>query len=193
AAQPAYYTSMTQNPIGRATAVVELSRPDVGGVERAIRAEIKKFDPSMALDFTDASAMVRATLSRQELGMTLMLLFGIMAVVLAAVGIYGVVSYTGSLRRGEMATRLALGASPRSVFLLVLRQGATLGLIGAGVGIALAYASGRLVSSRVYAIQASDPVILSIATVLIASITILATAIPALRAARLSPADSLQA
>ena len=193
AAQPAYYTSMTQNPIGRATAVVEFSRPDVGGVERAIRAEIKKFDPSMALDFTDASAMVRATLSRQELGMTLMLLFGIMAVVLAAVGIYGVVSYTGSLRRGEMATRLALGASPRSVFLLVLRQGATLGLIGAGVGIALAYASGRLVSSRVYAIQASDPVILSIATVLIASITILATAIPALRAARLSPADSLQA
>ena len=64
--------------------------------------------------------------------MTLMLIFGGIAIVLAAVGIYGVVSYAGSLRRDEMATRLALGASPRSVFLLVMRQGATLGLVGAG-------------------------------------------------------------
>ena len=64
--------------------------------------------------------------------MTLMLVFGGIAIVLAAVGIYGVVSYAGSLRREEMATRLALGASPQSVFMLVMRQGVMLGLVGAG-------------------------------------------------------------
>lgn len=124
--------------------------------------------------------------------MTLMLVFGGIAIVLAAVGIYGVVSYAGSLRRDEMATRLALGASPRSVFLLVMRQGATLGVAGAAIGLALAYFSGRIVSSQVYAIRASDPLILAIATVLITAITIVATMIPASRAARLNPANALQ-
>src|SRR5438874_5253853 len=104
-----------------------------------------------------------------------MLIFGGIAIVLAAVGIYGVVSYAGSLRRDEMATRIALGASPQSVFLLVMRQGVTLGLAGAAIGVVLAWLSGQIVSSRVYAIQASDPVMLSIATVVITSITILAT------------------
>ena len=78
----------------------------------AIRAEVRKLNPTMALDFELASDVVGGTLRRQELGMTLMLVFGGIAIVLAAVGIYGVVSYAGSLRREEMATRLALGASP---------------------------------------------------------------------------------
>ena len=124
--------------------------------------------------------------------MALMLVFGGIAIVLAAVGIYGVVSYTGSLRREEMATRLALGASPRSVFLLVMRQGATLGIAGAAIGVGLAYFSGQVISNRVYAIKASDPLILGFATLLITGITFLATTIPATRAARLNPARALQ-
>ena len=124
--------------------------------------------------------------------MTLMLVFGGIAIVLAAVGIYGVVSYAGSLRRDEMATRLALGASPQSVFLLVMRQGAMLGVAGATIGVALAYLSGQVVSNRVYAVKASDPLILAVATVLITTITFLATTIPAARAARLNPASALQ-
>ena len=124
--------------------------------------------------------------------MTLMLIFGGIAIVLAAVGIYGVVSYAGALRRQEMATRLALGASTRSVFLLVMKQGATLGLLGAGIGVGLAYFSGQVISNRVYAIRASDPVILAIATLLITAITLVATMVPAARAARLNPANALQ-
>ena len=192
-AEPSFYTSLTQAPFRRATAVVSMSGSgDIAGVERAIRTEVRKLNPTMALDFELASDIIGGTLSRQELGMTLMLIFGGIAIVLAAVGIYGVVSYAGSLRREEMATRLALGASPRSVFLLVMRQGATLGFIGAAIGIGLAYFSGQLVSSRVYAIKASDPVILAIATLLIFSITFLATTIPATRASRLNPASALQ-
>jgi ABC-type antimicrobial peptide transport system permease subunit len=191
-AEPAFYVPMTQLPLQRATAVVSISTSDVAAVERAIRAEVRKINPTMALDFELASDLVGGTLRRQQLGMTLMLIFGGIAVVLAAVGIYGVVSYAGSLRRDEMATRLALGASPRSVFLLVMKQGVTLALVGAAIGVALAYFSGRVISNRVYAIQASDPVILVIATLLITAITFLATMIPATRAAGLSPASALQ-
>jgi predicted permease len=191
-AEPAYYIPMTQFPLRRATAVVSMSQSDVGAVEQAIRAEVRKLNPTMALDFELASDVVGGTLPRQELGMTLMLVFGGIAIVLAAVGIYGVVSYAGSLRRDEMATRLALGASQRSVFLLVMKQGATLGLVGAGIGLGLAYFSGQVISNRVYAIRASDPLILATATLLITAITFLATTIPASRAARLNPANALQ-
>jgi ABC-type antimicrobial peptide transport system permease subunit len=171
---------------------VAASQSDVGAIERAIRAEVRKLNPTMAVDFELASEVVGGTLRRQELGMTLMLIFGGIAVVLAAVGIYGVVSYAGSLRREEMATRLALGASPRSVFLLVMKQGTMLGLIGAAIGVALAFFSGEIISNRVYAVRASDPLILAIATLLITAITFLATTIPAARAARLNPANALQ-
>jgi predicted permease len=191
-AEPAFYSPLTQIPLRRTTAVVSMSQSDPGAVERAIRAELRKLNPTMALDFELASDVVAGTLRRQELGMALMLIFGGMAIVLAAVGISGVVSYAGSLRRDEMATRLALGASPRSVFLLVMKQGATLGLVGAAIGVGLAYFSGQVISNRVYAIKASDPLILAIATVLITAITVLATTIPAARAARLSPASALQ-
>jgi predicted permease len=192
AAEPAFYQSLTQVPLRRATAVVSLGQADVASVERAIREEVRKLNPTMAVDFHLASELVGATIRRQQLGMTLMLVFGGIAIVLAAVGIYGVVSYANSLRRDEMATRLALGASPRSVFLLVMKQGATLGLLGAGIGLGLAYLSGQIISSRVYAIRASDPLILAFAALLITAITFLATTIPASRAARLNPANALQ-
>src|SRR5213078_232372 len=131
---------------------VAMSQSDVGAVERGIREEVHKLNPTMALDFELASDVVGGTLRRQQLGMTLMLIFGGIAIALAAVGIYGVVSYAGSLRRDEMATRLALGASPPSVFLMVMKQGVVLGLLGAVIGLSLAYFTGKVVSSRVYAI-----------------------------------------
>ena len=191
-AEPSFYVPLTQFPARRATAVVSMSNTDVGAVERGIRAEVRKLNPTMALDFELASDVIGGTLRRQELGMALMLVFGGIAIVLAAVGIYGVVSYAGSLRREEMATRLALGASPQSVFMLVMRQGVTLGLVGAAIGLGLAYFSGQVISNRVYAIRASDPLILGVATLLIVAITFLATLVPASRASRLNPARALQ-
>jgi ABC-type antimicrobial peptide transport system permease subunit len=192
-AEPAFYLPLSQIPLRRSTAVVAVTpQADIAAIERAIRGEVSKLNPTMALDFLLASDVVGDTLSRQQLGMTLMLIFGTIAITLAAVGIYGVVSYAGTLRQGEMATRLALGASGRQVFLLVMRQGATLGLLGAGIGLGLAYFSGKMISSRVYAIRAFDPLILAIATVLITGIAFVATTIPATRASRLNPANVLQ-
>jgi ABC-type antimicrobial peptide transport system permease subunit len=78
------------------------------------------------------------------------------------------------------------------VFSLVMRQGALLGVLGAVIGVSMAYLTGKIVSSQVYAIRASDPLMLSIATVLIVAITVAASLIPAIRASRLNPANALQ-
>ena len=112
---------------------------------------------------------------------------------LAAVGIAGVVAYAVSQRRNEVATRLALGASSVKVFWLILRQGLVLATLGTAIGLGVAYASGRFVSSYIYAVNAYDPVILGTAIAIVAVIALLATMIPAYRAARVDPAQVLRA
>jgi putative ABC transport system permease protein len=190
-AEPAFYAPLSQIPIRRQTMVVATSAVDVAGLQSAIRGEVRRLDPQIAVEFELVRDLVSNTLSRQQLGMTLMLIFGASAILLAAVGIYGVVAYAVSQRRGEMATRLALGATPGSVFMLVMRQGALLALAGTAIGLVIAYLSGRIVASQIYAIRASDPLMLSAAIVLVAGITALATMIPAWRASRLAPSGVL--
>ena len=191
-AEPAFYVPLSQFPLRRVTMVVSSSSPDVASLEGAIRSEVRKFDAGMGIDFERATDVVDATMRRQQLGMTLMLVFGAIAVVLAAVGIYGVVAYAGAQRRDEMATRLALGATPGSIFWLVMKQGGTLAFIGTAIGLGSAYLSGRFVSSQVYAIRASDPAMLSAAIGLVVAISLIATMIPAWRASRLSPSRALR-
>jgi len=190
-AEPGFYSPLTQVPLRRQTIVVASSLADVATLESAIRDEVRKLDPQIAVEFERVTDLVSATLRRQQLGMTLMLIFGVVAVLLAAVGIYGVVAYAVSERRGEMATRLALGATPRSVFWLVMKQGATLALIGTAIGLAVAYLSGQIVASQIYLIRASDPLMLTAAIILVVGIAVAATTIPAWRASRLSPSAVL--
>ena len=111
----------------------------------AIRQEVRKADPQIAVDFELVDDFVASTISRQQLGMTLMIIFGLVAVLLAAIGIYGVVAYGVSQRRDEMATRLALGATPTNVFWLVMKHGGVLAVTGIGVGLIAAYLSGQIV------------------------------------------------
>lgn len=190
-AEPAFYSPLTQLPLRRQTIVVATSSTDVASLQSAIRAEVRSLDPTIAVEFELVRELVNGTLRRQQLGMTLMLIFGGVAILLAAVGIYGVVAYAVSQRRGEMATRLALGATPGSVFGLVMKQGAILAGIGTAVGLLIAYLSGRIVASQIYAIRASDPLMLGAAILLVVAITVLATMIPAWRASRLAPSGVL--
>jgi predicted permease len=192
-AEPAFYSPLTQVPLRRQTIVVASSLTDVATLESAIRDEVRRFDPQIAVEFERVTDLVSGTLRRQQLGMTLMLIFGGVAILLAAVGIYGVVAYAVSERRGEMATRLALGATPGGVFWLVMKQGTSLALLGTAIGLAVAYLSGRVVASQIYAIRASDPLMLGGAIILVVGITVLATMIPAWRASRLAPSGVLHA
>jgi hypothetical protein len=195
-AEPAFYTPITQpflnqQAVRRFTVVVATSLDDPTSIEPAIRQIMHEQDPQIAVDFEQVSDLVAGTIRRQQLGMTLMLIFGGVAVLLAAVGIYGVVAYAVSQRKDEMATRLALGAAPGMVFWLVMKQGGILAIIGTGLGLAIAYLSGKLVSSQLYAVSASDPVMLTTAIVVVSGIAVIATTIPAWRASRLNPARAL--
>jgi hypothetical protein len=190
-AEPAFYQPTGQFPLRRQTIVVSTAAEDITGLQSNIRDEVHRFDSQIAVEFERVPELVAGTLRRQQLGMTLMLIFGASALLLAAVGIYGVVAYAVSLRSSEMATRLALGATPGSVFALVMKQGGMLSAAGTAIGLLIAYLSGRIVASQVYAIRASDPLMLGAAIALVAGITVVATMIPAWRASRLAPSGVL--
>jgi len=191
-AQPAFYSSDRQFPVQRRTVVVETKVSDLGALQSSIRGEIQKFNPQLAVDFTLPSDLIAASILRQQLGMQLMLVFGAAALVLAAVGIYGVIAFAASTRRDEVATRLALGATPGSIFLLVLRQGRMLAIVGSLLGLLAAYLTGHVVATRLYGIQPSEPLILTFATIAVALLALTATAIPAIRASRLNPSTVLR-
>lgn len=169
-AEPAYYQSDRQIAVRRRTIVVQSNLADPMSLQSMIRAEVRTSDPGIAVDVTTLSSMVGDTIQRQQLGMRLMLIFGVAALILAAVGIYGVIAYAATERRGECATRLALGASQGNVFWLMMRRGRTLALVGAGIGLVAAYIAGRVIASRLYQVSASDPWILGAATLVVASI-----------------------
>jgi putative ABC transport system permease protein len=169
--------------------------PRVGspnGLIPTIRTSLKEFDPQMAVDFTTASDVVAGTLSRQELGMTLLLIFGATALVLAAIGIYGVIAYASAQREGEIATRIALGATSGAVFRLMLFEGQRMGVLGVILGVFVAYAGGRAASASVFAMRASDPLVLVSSTAIVALIALAATAVPAIRASRTDPIRALR-
>jgi putative ABC transport system permease protein len=192
AAEPAFYTSSIQFGTRRQAVVVATTLADVAPLQSAIRDEMRKFGPLMAVEFESVPDIIATTLRRQELGMTLMLLFGGAAVALAAVGIYGVIAYSAAQRTDEVATRLALGATPLDAFWLVVKQGRTLAAIGTTIGLGVAYGAGRIVSSRIYEVRAADPAILGAATALVVTVAIVATIIPAWRVSRIAPSRVLR-
>ena len=124
--------------------------------------------------------------------MTLMMVFGATALTLAAIGLYGVIAYAAMQRREEFATRIALGASAGRVFGLVLAGGQRLIAIGVVVGLIGAYAGGRVVGNRIYAMRADDAIVLIAATLIVAIAGVVATTIPALRAGRTDPIRALR-
>ena len=120
------------------------------------------------------------------------MLFALAALALAAIGIYGVIAYASAQRVGEVATRMALGATPTDVFWLLMRQGRTLAGVGTVLGLGLAYTAGRAGSSLLYEVRASDPLILALATILVVGMTFVAILIPARRASQVDPARILR-
>jgi putative ABC transport system permease protein len=195
AAEPTYYLPQAQAPfpIQRPAIVVAVRGRDPNTLASAIRTELKRFDPQLTTTFTTAPEIVAQTLSRQELGMTLMLIFGATALMLAAIGIYGIIAYVAAQRRGEIATRLALGASGPHVFWLMMSAGQRLAAVGVVLGLAAAYAGGRAAASSVFEMRAADPIVLVAAGAAVATVTFVATMVPAFRASRLDPARALRA
>jgi len=119
-------------------------------------------------------------------------IFGLVAVVLASVGLYGVRAFTVERRTREIGIRMAIGSSARQALLLVLREGLALTALGVGIGLALALALGRLLANLLYEVSGTDPVVFVAAPLVLAAASLLACYVPARRAARVQPMVALR-
>jgi ABC-type antimicrobial peptide transport system permease subunit len=127
-----------------------------------------------------------------RLGSTMFLAFGILALVVAAVGLYGVISYNVAQRNHELGVRIALGAQAKDVVRLVVGQGARLATVGLGLGLALAYLTGRWVQPLLFQQSARDPAVYGAVSAVLLGVALVASALPALRATRTDPNSALR-
>jgi ABC-type antimicrobial peptide transport system permease subunit len=132
------------------------------------------------------------SLAQKRFSMLLLGLFAGVALLLAAVGIYGVMAYMVAQRTHEIGIRMALGAASSNVVLLIIKQGMAVTAVGVAAGVAGAMALTRFMSSMLYGVSAADPLIIVLVSLSLASIALLACAVPALRAARVDPIVALR-
>lgn len=144
------------------------------------------------MEVTTLADIVDRSLSRQRLGMTLMSVFGGAALVLAGVGVFGVIAFVVAQRTGEMAIRIALGASKERVFWIVMRHGAALTGAGVALGVVLAWWTGGLVTAYVYEVANLDPLVIAGSVLSVGLVALVSTHILARRAAMVSPSRALR-
>jgi ABC-type antimicrobial peptide transport system permease subunit len=149
-------------------------------------------DPKLAVNYYNLGTLVERSLARERMSMTLLSLFGVVALILAAVGIYGTMAYSVAQRRGEFAVRAALGAEPSWIRNLVLSQGRTFGIIGATAGLAIAAAAGKWVETQLFGVSAFDVSVLVGMTALMLVVVFAATLVPAWRASRVQASSVLR-
>ena len=159
----------------------------------AIRRKVHELDSELALaNEKTMDQWVSSSAAEPKLNTMLLSSFAFMALLIAAVGIYGVLAYSVSQRTGEIGMRMALGATPRVVLRLIVSEGMKVVLIGIGVGVIGGLALGQIVSSLVFGVHVWDPWIFVSVTVVLAGISLAACAVPAIRASRVDPIVALR-
>ncbi len=159
----------------------------------AIKAAVHEVDPEQPVArLREAGELLQNATARQRFNMSLLTLFGLLALVLATVGVYGVVAYGVTQRTRELGIRLALGARASSVQALVLRQGLGLTLTGLGLGILGALALSRLLTTLLYGVSPTDPQVLGLSVLVLALVSMVACLIPAIRATKVDPIEALR-
>ncbi len=174
------------------TSVMIHSNLNSAAVAAAAKRVIAKKHPDVITQFIDFQREIRDGLVEERLMATLSGFFGLLAVLLAVVGLYGVISYVVAMRRNEIGIRMALGASRADVVGIIVRQ--TLGLLalGVGVGVVLALAAVRSTSSLLFGLQPNDPLSFAGASALLITIALIASFLPARRASRVDPMVALR-
>jgi ABC-type antimicrobial peptide transport system permease subunit len=166
---------------------------DQGRVAARASAEIKRLVPrAVVAQLRPMEVILESLLRPWKLGAKLFTAMGILALIVAAIGVYSVIAYATSQRTNEMGIRIALGAKLSDITRLVVGDGLRTVAIGIVVGIALALAAGKLVASLLYDVSPRDPVIMASGAIIFAVIGIAACVIPALRAAKVDPVSALR-
>jgi predicted permease len=164
----------------------------LGSLMAAVKKTVLDENSQISLQFQVFTTQVRESLLRERLMATLSGFFGFLAVALATVGLYGVISYMVERRRNEIGIRIALGANRANVLNLVLREAGVLLVAGLAIGIGLALAVGRAASSLLFGLQPNDPVTIGASVAGLAVVAIAASLLPAMRAARVEPMVTLR-
>ena len=163
------------------------------GMEERVRKALVSVDPDLVLYGVDPySKVVSADFQQENMIATLTTLFGVLGLILAAVGLYGVMAYMVEQRTGEIGVRMALGADRRHVVQMVLRNGFSQIGIGLALGIPAAIGAGKLMTRQLFGVKPWDPTMLASATLLLALAALLASLIPARRAASVEPMVALR-
>lgn len=166
-------------------------RPD--HLETQVRSAISEIDPNLSLiDFTDYEEVLHRDFSQQDMIAKLTLMFGALALILAAVGLYGVTAYSVEQRTSEIGIRMALGADRSKVLIMILRAAFTQIGVGLAVGVPAAIGAGRLITSQLYEVKPYDPIVLSLAVVALGGAALTAALIPAQRASATNPINALR-
>jgi len=159
----------------------------------SIRTASKQFDPDQVLfDFKPMDELLSESISNQRFTMILLSVFATLALILSAIGVYGVISYLVSQRTREIGVRVALGAQRSDVLRLILGDGARLTFLGAAIGLAASLGLTRLLAKMLFGVRASDPVTLVVVTMILSSVAFLACYVPARRATRVDPMVALR-
>ena len=172
-------------------AVRSAGRPE--GLAPATRAAVRQVDPEQVVsNLRPAGELVSGAIARQRFSMLLLLAFGGLALVLAGVGVYGVLAYTVSQRTRELGIRVALGAHAGAVRALVLRQGLGVAMVGLVLGLVGALGLSRLLGAVLYDVSPTDPLALATAAGVLGAVAVIACLIPAVRATRVNPIEALR-
>jgi putative ABC transport system permease protein len=189
----ALYRPLLQGSVGVMSVVAHTTAdPDVFAAN--LRKIVASVDPDTPVDdIRTMEQLISTSVAQPRFTMLLLTIFATVALILGAVGIYGVIAYTVSQRTQEIGVRMALGASKEDVLRLVVRQGATLALIGVTIGLAAALATTRVLKNMLYGVSTTDAATFVIVPLVLMAVALLASYIPARRAARVDPMSALRA
>jgi len=191
-AAPGFWWPHLQAPFHDMAVVVRCSG-DPAAMTASLRDQVQRLNPSLALAHVQQmDQIVSESVAAPRMEFVLVGLFGVLAIVLAAMGTYGVISYAVSQRTAEFGLRMALGAQRGDLMRLVLAQGARLVLPGAAAGVVLALALGRAMKSLIYGVRPDDPVTFSAVAGIVLAVALAASWLPARRAAKADPMQALR-
>jgi putative ABC transport system permease protein len=189
---PQIYLSLYQSA-SRRLAIFLRGHLDTAAIPTEVSAQVQAVDPTLPLSGAQTlNETVSASLAERRFSMEMIALFALTALLLAGLGIYGVISYIVSERTHEIGIRIALGAEKRSILRMVLRQGLGPAIAGAGLGIVGALMVSHLMAGLLYGVRPTDPLTFASVTVLLVGVALLACYIPARRAIRVDPLVALR-
>jgi ABC-type antimicrobial peptide transport system permease subunit len=188
----AYYPETQDRKPDAGTEIVVRSNLDLQTLIAEIRDTFSQVNAGIDIDFHSFSTQIKEGLLRERLLSTLSGFFGLLAGILATVGLYGVIAYSVVRRTNEIGIRMALGAQPRAILRMVVLEGTRLLGIGLIIGAVLSLVGARAVRALLYGLKPYDPATLMLAAVVLTAAAVAASLFPARRAARLDPMVALR-